>query len=209
MRAAQKRLVPILLLTGIAILAGASCRSASENAPAELVVVSATKAGTVKRVLVNENADVTENTVLIEIAILSNNTISNANANRQQPETPARNTRMEIASAEEDLQRASVELQRLEPLVASGSAPQSHLDAARAQYQQAQERLDRLRRNAQIAPSNPALPPASQTAGQNPAASENNFAVRAPVAGNVRVISVRAGQTVKAGQPIVTISTAR
>lgn len=208
MISARKNRRLFLLLTGIVFVSGAAC-SSSENAdaPAGLVVVNATKTGTVKRVLVSENMDVTEKTALLEIAVPSNSASPIANANRQTADNPALNQSKAIADAERQLQQAAVESQRVEPLVASNSAPQSQLDAARAQYQQAQERLDQLRRSPQIMQTNPATQPNNGNFGQSAPPSENIIAVRAPVAGNVRVINARAGQPVKAGEPIVTIST--
>jgi multidrug resistance efflux pump len=199
-----------LLFTGIVIISGAACNSSGENAtPAGLVVVNASRTGTVKRVLVKENMDVTVDTVLIEIAIPSNINGPTANTNRPPVGSPLQNQGKAIADAEQQLQSAAVEVQRIEPLVASGGAPQSHLDAARAQYQQAQERVDGLRRDAQNPQPNPALQQSNNNRGQHAPPSENIVAVRAPVGGNVRVISVRIGQPVKAGETIATISTTR
>ena len=212
MLSAQENRALSLLLTGILFISGAACHSSSEDAdtPAGLVVVNATKTGTVKRVLVREDTEVTENTALIEIAVPSNIIGSTVNLNRQTAENPMPNQSKTTADAEQQLQRAAVELQRIEPLVASGGAPQAQLDAARAEYQKAQERLDQLRRNAQNPQPNPALLPSNSNFGQNAPPLENTVVVvRAPVAGNVRVISARIGQTVKAGEPIATISTAR
>jgi biotin carboxyl carrier protein len=198
-----------LLLVGIAVFSGASCSTSSENAvaPDGLVVVNATKAGTVKRILVNEETDVKADTVLIEIAVPSVSTIPSANANRPQIQNETQNSGKAMSIAEDDLQRASVELQRIEPLVASNNAPQAHLDAARAQYQQAQERVDQLRRSAQNPLPSIALQQSNNIPAQSSQPAENIVAVRAPVAGNVRVISVRVGQQIKAQQPIATIST--
>lgn len=213
MNSAGKNHALRLLLTGVVFISGAACRS-PENADAlpGLVVVNATKTGTVKRVLVSENMDVAEKTVLLEIAVPLNNITPTANANRQTADNPALNQSKSIADAEQELQRAAVEMQRIEPLVASGGAPQAHLDAARAQYQQAQERLDELRRsisNPQIMQTNPAMQPGDSNFGQSAPSSENIIAVRAPVRGNVRVISVRVGQQVKAGEPVAAILSTR
>lgn len=194
-------------LIGTAI-GSAACRSSEEaSAHAGLVVVNATKTGVVRRVLVREESEVTENTVLLEIAVPLNNPIL-INANRPPIENPARNQNKAIAEAERQLEQAAVETQRVELLVAANSAPQSQLDAARAQYQQAQERLDQLRR-APLPPINPNSPQSNNIPAANAPPTETLVAVRAPVAGNVRVISARIGQTVEAGEPVATISTAR
>ncbi|HEX8368267.1 MAG TPA: hypothetical protein VF604_06970 [Pyrinomonadaceae bacterium] len=196
-----------LFLIFAAVFAAGACRSQTGGTPEGLVIINAPVTGKVRRVLVSEGANVQEKTSLIEITVVSNVTRPAGDENRQVP--PARNTQGEIRVAEEDLQQASVELQRIEPLVASGNAPQAHLDAARAQYQQAQERLDQLRRQAQSLPPNLTTRQENASQQTSDAAKENIVAVPAPVAGNVRVISVRIGQSVKAGEPVATISTTR
>ena len=195
-------LLPIV----IAMIVAGACRSETSDTPTGLIVINAPVAGKVQRILVSEGMSVQENTTLIEIRVLSNPPVSSGNGNQQIPQS-APNPQVEAKIAEEDLQRASVELQRIEPLVSTGGAPQAHLDAARAQYQQAQERLDQFRRNEQIIRTNPAMQPNNSNFGQSAPPSENIIAVRAPVAGNLRVISARVGQIVKAGDPVATIST--
>ncbi len=209
MLSAKKNRALSFVLTGVLIVSGAACGSSGENAdtPPGLVVVNASRTGTVKRVLVSEDTEVAENAVLIEIAVPTNNTNPPTNSNRPPVDNQMQNQGRAIADAEQQLQSAAVELQRIEPLVASDSAPQAQLDAARAVYQQAQERRDELRRSAQNPQINPVLPQSSINSEQN--APENIIAVRAPVAGNVRVLSTRIGQPVRAGEPIATISTAR
>lgn len=54
---------------------------------------------------------------------------------------------------------------------------------------------------------NPVLLQKSQNNSQSSENSENTITVHTPVAGNIRFINVRVGQFIKAGQPIVTIST--
>ena len=112
--------------------------------------------------------------------------------------------RKDISEAEAEVNRAAVEAQRIEPLVQSGAAPQSQLDAARAQYQQAQERLDRLRQTARSAQNNVVI--SEGRAAPGPAAAEEVVEVRVPVSGTVRVLRARAGQQVITGQPIATLS---
>ena len=208
----QKNRVLSFLLAGITVVFGAACgKNSSSGETAGLVVVNATGTGTVKRVLVRENTDVAENTGLIEIAVALNITGQATNSDRPPVDRAAQSREKLIADAEQQLQRAAVELQRIEPLVASGGAPQSHLDAARAEFQQAQERSDELRRATTTAPNPPpdsALPGTGKNPAQNASSpAENVIVVRTPVSGNVRVISVRVNESVKAGEPIATIST--
>jgi multidrug efflux pump subunit AcrA (membrane-fusion protein) len=191
-----------LMLVAAAIAAAGACSSGINKTAENLVVVNAPATGKVRRVLVSEGTKVEANTPLFEISVISDVSRRTGNENLQTPAAP--NRQAQIRSAEEDLQRASVELARIEPLVASGNAPQAHLDAARAQYQQAQEKLDQLRRQTQTAP--PDFKDRQNDGFSNAAPKENIIVVSAPVEGNLRVISVRAGQTVKSGEPVATIS---
>lgn len=196
-----------LFLIVAAVAFSGGCRSNTGGTPEGLIVINAPVSGKVRRVIAIEGTNVEKNAPLLEIALESKTAVPPDKRNRQTPAGTA-TSQAEIKAAEEQLQRASVELQRIEPLVASGSAPQPHLDAARAEYQKAQERVDRLRRQP------PNMPP-DLSAGQlnsektDNEAKENIIAVPAPSAGNVRVISVRAGQTVKKGEAIATIFTKR
>ncbi len=190
-------LVPLTL---VAALVSGACRPEKDAAPDNLIVINSPASGRVSRIFVAEGTDVAEKATLIEIAAAP---VVVAPAGDQQMEsTGGENIQSEMRAAEERLQRVSVELQRIEPLVAAGSAPQSHLDAARAEYQQAQEHLDQLSRRASEAP-----PQSSAPASKNPARTNapKITIVTAPAAGNVRVISVRVGQSVKAGEPLATI----
>jgi multidrug efflux pump subunit AcrA (membrane-fusion protein) len=194
-----------LLLFLTSIVSFSACRSETNGTTEGLIVVNAPITGQVRRVLVSEETNVPEKATLIEIAVVSNIPDSSANENRtSMPRTPDVQAQSRIA--EEELQRASIELQRIEPLVAANNAPQSHLDAARAQYQQAQEKLDRLRRQPFTIPPTLNAPQGNVSTGSG-APKETIVAVPAPIAGNVRVINVRSGQFVKAGQAVATIST--
>lgn len=196
--------ISILFFAVIFTFSFGACRSQTGGTPENLVVVSAPVTGRVRRVLVSEGTSVPDKAAILEIEVAANIPTTNAAANHNSPQIVP-DSQAQSRSAEDDLQRASVELQRIEPLVASNNAPQSHLDAARAQYQQAQERLDRIRRQPPVVSQNittsqsNSLPPGNKI-------NEIIVAVPVPVAGNVRVISVKNGQTVKAGQPLATIS---
>jgi multidrug resistance efflux pump len=198
----------------VCVSAGAACRREAEQegrTPSGLVVINAPATGEVRRVLVVEGADVSEGATVVEIAV------AEAPAGRGRAEDPVerartavRGARGDVAAAEAEVARASVEVQRVEPLVAAGAAPQAQLDAARAQFQQAQERLTRLRETARsaqdyfVAQEGGALAPAAP--GPPP---ERLVPVRVPAAGEVRAISVRPGQRVTTGQPLATVSVAR
>ena len=198
-----RRSASFFLIFASFLVAGA-CRSNRNETPAGLIVVNAPVTGKVRRVLVAEGTEVREKASLIEISVAADVPAPSENANRQTVATP--DIQAEIKAAEEQLERASVEQQRIEPLVTANSAPQSHLDAARAEYQRAQERLDQLRRREQTAP--PSMPGGGQENSVvfDSAPRETVVQVAAPASGSVRVISVRPGQSVKAGDPVATIS---
>jgi multidrug resistance efflux pump len=182
----------------------AACRSSNKNeAPAGLVVIKAPATGEVRRVLVSEGAAVNEGAAIIEVAVKTDAPAVEENKPEDRARVALGAAQREIADAEAEVNRASVEVQRVEPLVSSGAAPQAQLDAARAQYQQAQERLDRVRDRARSAQTSVT----SQQESKPPTVHEEKIiAVRVPAQGTVRVISARVGQQVTAGQAIATLS---
>lgn len=200
---AMRRIVFAAWLSCLAPLA--ACHSSSNgNAATDLIVVKTTASGTVQRVLVGEGANVSEGATLIEIAVPVGQPPANQNQAGEQARAAVGRAQRDLGDAEAEVNRAAVEVQRVEPLVASGAAPQAQLDAARAQYQQAQERLQRVRESAAQAQVGAVV-----AAGTPPAAAPATatVAVSAPASGNVRVISVRPGQRVTAGQVVATVST--
>ncbi len=195
----------IVLIVSACLLIASGCHSSdNKNAATNLVVVKATRSGVVERVLVNEGTNVNEGATLIEIAVPVGPSATNQNQAEQQARAAISRTQRDISDAEAEVNRAAVEVQRVEPLVASGAAPQAQLDAARSQYQQAQERLQRVRESAAQAETRAVAAAGSSAPAPPPA---QIVAVSAPASGNVRVISVRAGQRVTAGQAIATVST--
>jgi multidrug resistance efflux pump len=204
------------LLLLVTLLTGAACRSSNTTesdtaAAAGLVVVNSPARGEVRRVIASEDVPVGEGAVIVEIAVWQE--IPDAS-----PQTPAGDTQAraraaaqsmqaQIASARAAAERASVEVERVTALVASGDAPQPQLDAARVQYQKAQEQLQKVQQSASSAPI-PQLP--QNNRAQDDAMTQTReqiIAVRAPAAGTVRAIGVRAGQQVTTGQPLATIRT--
>jgi len=204
-----RRSLALLLLSAF-IVSTTACRSSeSDETPRGLVVVNATATGVVRRVLASEGAPISENAPIIEIAVQSEPPASpQAQAGNPQSQAQAASAvaQREIQAAEADVQRAAVEVQRVEPLVASGSAAQAQLDAARSQYQQAQEKLQRAKDKAQSAQRNLVLQEGRAQSQSAARPSEQIVAVRVSASGVVRVISVREGQRVTAGQPIATVA---
>lgn len=197
----------ILLFACVGALTFVGCRSSSGdgNAANGLFVVNAPASGKVGRVLVSEGSEIAANAGIVEIVVASNAPASTGDNPLEGARQDSQTVQTEIKAAEAELERASVEVERVAPMVASNGAPSAQLDAARAQYQTAQDKLDAARKRGQSSQANLAIRqggafPATETA------KENVVAVRAPVAGNVRVISASVGQIVKAGQPIATIA---
>src|SRR5438128_11474882 len=132
----------IALVVFACVLIASGCHSSANKnmAATDLIVVKATRSGTVQRVLVNEGTNINEGATLIEIAVPVEPSSMNQNQAGEQARAAVSRTQRDISDAEAEVNRAAVEVQRVEPLVASGAAPQAQLDAARSQYQQAQER---------------------------------------------------------------------
>ena len=206
-------------LAGVALLAlcvgFASCSNNEKNlssrtneTAANLIVLNANAGGVVRRVLVAEGVTVREGAPIIKIesegagvdaAVNESNAADEARRRAAQSQTIVR-------ADEREVERTLIEVQRVESLVAQNAAPQAQLDAARALYQAAQERLQPTQRGGQsVAPQN-----YGQTANAVSAANVNGAGratqfVRATQAGSLRVVSVRVGQRVAAGQPVATM----
>ena len=186
------------------------CRG-SQGGPGanESVVVKATGAGQVSRVLVSEGTKVVAGTPLIELA--PETAPLPATTPAIDRETSAVND-VQSADREVDAARAEVvrndaNVQRLTPLVSSGQASQAELDGARAQYDQAQQRLQRAQDAAEKARGGllEARQPASNGSIPAPTSAPKNISVNAPIDGTVTVIGARVGDRVIIDQPVATI----
>jgi multidrug efflux pump subunit AcrA (membrane-fusion protein) len=170
----------------------------SSKSPKEDIIVNAPASGVVRSVLVTDGSVIEKDAAIIEIAVTTQTTPQTkdqADKARLQA-TAARN---DVIAAEAEANRTLTELQRIQPLVKRGLASQAELDKARAQDQDAQERLRRARDKAKSVEQ-------QTNEAQQPSASEQIVAVRAPAAGTVREINVLAGQPVTAGQPLATLA---
>lgn len=202
-----------LLSLCLFVAAVAACRSSgSGEKPRGLVVVNATATGVVRRVLASEGAAVNENAVILEIAAepeMRAPQQPQADDSQARAQATSAIAQREIQANEAEVERAAVEVQRIQSLVASGAVSQAQLDAARAQYQQAQEKLQRAKEAAQSAQRNLIAQQGRAQTQPPPHPAEQIIAVHVPSSGVVRVISVRAGERVTAGQPIATITSDR
>lgn len=101
------------------------------DAPENLVVVKAPADSIIRKVLVSEGAKVGQDAGIIENETNSEtiDTLPQKDLNRQS-EATAQNAQKDVDAAQREVERTSVEMQRMESLVASNSAPQAQLDAA-------------------------------------------------------------------------------
>ena len=174
-----------------------------------IVVINAPASGLVRRVLVEVNTAVTQNAEIIEITLPSElpAQIAPTEDPRAGARIAAQIAQQEVAAAQTEVERAAIEVQRIEPLVTSGVAPQPQLDAARAQSQQAQDRLQQARMRAQTAQNNLTVQESLGAAtASTPMPVERVVQVRSSIAGIVRAINVQVGQHILTGQPIATIA---
>lgn len=206
------RALPAFALVALVTVSGCQSQEVSKQGGAGrgIIIVNAPAAGEVRRVLVSEGMSVNEGAPIVEIAVRVE-AQAPPQTNAEDPQARAsrniRSAQAEIEAARAEAVRADIEVQRLTPLVASGAAPQSQLDAARADYDRAQQRLQRAQASAQDAQSGivTARQQARNTSPATVTPSEQIVTARATSAGTVSVISARVGERVMAGQPLATL----
>lgn len=200
-----RKLTPVgsaIVLTALAITLGLATACRSSVSPTGDIVINAPANGVVRSVLVSDGAVIEKDAPMIEIAVTSQTASDqkNQSSNDAKLAIAARN---DVASAEAEANRSLTELRRIEPLVKRGLASQAELDKARAQDQDAQDRLKRARERVKNVEQQRNEP---QPGLSNKGPIEEIIAIRAPAAGKVRQINVAAGQQVTAGQPVATLS---
>jgi multidrug efflux pump subunit AcrA (membrane-fusion protein) len=174
-----------------------------------VVIVNAPSAGEVRRVLVKEGERLGKGDAVVEIVVRPEGALPAPTRGEDPVAAAGRNiatTQAEIDAARAEVVRYEVDVQRLEPLVASEQASQGELDGARSNYERAQQRL----RQAQAAEQ-------SAQAGMVAARQPNRVPTPAPTpaeqvvyavatsAGTVSAVSARPGMRVAAGQPLATL----
>lgn len=208
-----RELIFLMVFFALAPLAG--CHGAEqpdgEEGPGNnnLIVVNAPAAGVVRRILVNEGGTVDRDGGMIEIAVpMADLAPAPTEDPLERARAADRSAQQELAAARREVERTAIEVQRVEPLVTAGVAPQAQLDAARAQSQRAQEQLQQARQRQQTAQTNVLVQEGALPAANLPPA-EKLVTVRATTAGTVRVLSVQVGQHVTAGQALATIAASK
>lgn len=206
---ANRRRPLFALIVSASLLFTIACRAPNDTSNRTAVVVKATAAGQVQRLLVNEGIRVNAGTPLIEIA--PDTAPLPAGTPATDPPSVAADDLVkadrEVEAARNDVVRQEAEVQRLTPLVASGQASQAELDGAQALYQRAQQRLQRAQDQAANARQGLDLSrrPGAPAPAASPTAHSKNVSVVAPVAGTVTVIGARVGDRVIVDQPLATI----
>ena len=114
----------------------------------------------------------------------------------------------EIRNAENEVERTSVEVERVQSLIASNSVPQAQLDAARADFQRAQEFLQNVREKKKNQETALLIERSRGETVTSENISDNKIVVvRTSEAGILKVLNARVGQRVKTGQILATVST--
>lgn len=185
---------------------------ADDSASRGVIVVNAPAAGEVRRVIAREGMIVNEGAPIVEIAVLTEGprpTPTPGESAESRAAGTYRAADAEIEAARSEVVRHDAEVRRLTPLVASGEAPQAQLDAERALYERAQQRLQQAQDAKQRAEGDLRV---ARQPGQNqtgtaapPPPREQLVSALASSAGTVSVVNVRVGERVKAGQPVATL----
>ncbi len=202
------RIIPVFLM--IAVICGAACqskKSAEMSAPENIVVVKSPADGVIIKVLVSEGANLGKDAGIVEIEIYSETSNAPPAKDLNGQSATIQNAQQEVENVQREVEQASVEMQRVEPLVASNSAPQSQLDAARADFQRAQEKLQAAREREKSRQTQMLIEKSRGAVSSAENVSQSKIIVaRVPAAGILKVLNARVGQKVKAGQPLATVS---
>jgi len=168
-----------------------------QQADQNLVCVTAPISGTIRSVLVTEDASVKWGTAIIEIVPTRTETSpQQTSLNRgRQPQAGRNSVEKDIDTGQAEVNRAADKLHRIEALVRRGQGSQARLDQARANYQDA---LDRQRARIKAAAADDGTPAGSTS-------PERIIAVLAPVDGRIHMLVAQEGQSVSEGQLLAEI----
>ncbi len=190
-----------------AIVFAAACQpEKTADSSADLVIVKAPADGIISKILVGEGAEVGENAGIAEIEVTDETSAAPPPENLNEQETAVQNAQKEIENAQKEVEQASVEMQRVEPLAASDSIPQAQLDAARADFQRAREKLQAAREREKNRETQMLVNRSRETAAADKTIRRTKIVVaRVPVGGKLKVLNARIGQKVRMGQPLATV----
>src|ERR1044072_9107485 len=140
----RDRILSALLLFALVVSSACGSKEGGGEETGGVIIVNAPAAGEVRRVLVNEGAQLKKGDAVVEIAVNTQSPAAAATPGEDPVAAAGRNiaaAQAEIDAARAEVVRAEVEVSRLTPLVAAGQASQGELDGARATYEPAQHRL--------------------------------------------------------------------
>jgi multidrug efflux pump subunit AcrA (membrane-fusion protein) len=203
----------LLVVLLLALLGSMACSKATENVnggDGNVLVINAPATGVVKRILVAEGVHVNAGTPVIEIArqteaaTVGQKPVENAEAQAVRSYNAAD---AEIQATRAEAVRHEAEVNRLTPLVASGEVSQGQLDGERALYEQAQRQLQQAQEAKRVAEGGllAARQPGQLQPNTTPAKQDQIVPAIATSAGIVRVVGVRIGEQVQAGQGLITV----
>lgn len=210
-RSRSLRVTACAALLAVSSACGSGGGGADDSASRGVIVVNAPAAGEVRRVIAREGMIVDEGAPIVEIAVLTEGprpTPTPGESAESRAAGTYRAADAEIEAARAEVVRHDAEVRRLTPLVASGEAPQAQLDAERALYERAQQRLQQAQDAKQRAEGDLRVarqPGRNQTGTAAPPPREQLVTAVASSAGTVSVVSVRVGERVKAGQALATL----
>ena len=189
-----------------AIVFAAACQpEKTADSSADLVIVKAPADGIISKIVVGEGAEVGENAGIAEIEVTEETSAAPPPENLNEQETAVQNAQKEIENAQKEVEQASVEMQRVEPLAASDSIPQAQLDAARADFQRAREKLQAAREREKNRETQMLVNRSRETAADKTIRQTKIVVARVPVGGKLKVLNARIGQKVRMGQPLATV----
>ena len=198
----------LLVFLVITTVFSAACQmKETSDTPENLVVVKAPSDGVITKVLVSEGAKIGKDAPIVEIE--TNSEILNAPPENDLSKSGAAtilNAQKEVDTAQNEVERTSTEVQRMESLVVSKSAPQAQLDAARAVFQKAQETLQAAKEREKSRETQMLIEKSRGAATTTGTISPPKIVTaRVSDGGILKVLNVRVGQSVKAGQPLATV----
>jgi multidrug efflux pump subunit AcrA (membrane-fusion protein) len=209
-----RRALYAFALVALAVSHGCQSRAVrDETQERGIIIINAPAAGEVRRVLVREGMVIDKGTPIVEI-IVRTEAQSLPQVKGEDPQARAgRNlqaSQVGIEAARAEVVRTEVEVQRLTPLVASGDAPQSQLDGARADYERAQQNFRRAQDAARDAQAGlvAARQQSMNSAQTVVTPSEQIVTADATSSGTVSVVSAKVGERVSMGQPLATLRAA-
>src|SRR4051794_23196750 len=211
----QRSFIWVLLLGLALVPTGCTTTKVVQGGMQEgVVVINAPAAGWVRRVLVNEGVSVSKGVPVIEV-VANDEALPGPDESAEELTKRAARTysssKGTVEQALNEVMRAQFEVQRLTQLVVANQAPQSQLDAATMKLNQAQSRLQSAQNAQQSAQTElSAVQNGRSQFAQAPVASKREKILTADstVEGTIAAISVKPGDIVKEGQPILTIRVA-